>query len=465
MIDGALYVDHSTLKCTDIGNAQRFALRYRDQVRFVAGWKRWLVWDGTCWRPDDRRQVFELAKEVTEDIIRWAAPKGENAREILKWGLKSQSRDRVSAMVSLAETIPELVIMPDALDSDPMLVAVANGMIDLRTGKLRPHSRDDLTTKSLPWPFDPDAACPVWTSFLHRVLGGDEDLERFMQRAIGYSLSGEVREHVLFILHGTGRNGKSTLTKAIQALLGPYAVQALDTLLLDKGTMTSHPTELADLKGARIAVCSETPKGRAFDENRVKSLTGGDRITARRMREDPWSFDPTHKLWICTNNKPNTREVNEAMRRRLRFIPFEVTISDEECDPELDAKLRAEMGGILAWAVRGCLAWQTEGLGQPQKVRESGEAYFASQDPVRRWVDTACVKGPNEKDEATVLYKAYVTWPEAEPMTQTAFGKKLSELGFESKSTKRAVVRLGLSLVQRPQGGQLVDGGQLRTVF
>lgn len=435
---------------TDTGNAERLALTYADSIRYVPGWRQWLIWDGKCWVPDESGKICELAKQVTRDMITAGlALNSEAAGKLMKWGVKCQSSGAILAMVKLAQTIQSLVAMPDALDRDDMMLTVQNGTLNLRTGKLGPHRREDMITKILPYEYDATATCPRWTKFLDRILASDADLIGYVQRVVGYCLTASCREHALFVLHGEGKNGKSTFTTTSQHLLGSYAIQASETLLLEN-SRGEHSTELVDLMGRRLAVCSETPKGKFFNENRVKALTGGDLVTGHKMHRDNVTFRPTHKFLICTNNRPNLRELTEAVKRRIHMIPFEVTIPEKERDLTLDEQLRAELPGILAWAVRGCLDWQQSGLQTAKRVEETTAAYFEEQDAVSRFIAAECETGEGKRCGATELYRAFAHWSdghaEGECMTQTAFGRRLGDLDYADKKTNVGWVRLGLTL-------------------
>jgi putative DNA primase/helicase len=420
----------------------------------------WLIWDDKCWVPDVSGKICELAKQITSDMIAAGnVLNNEDGRNLMKWGIKCQSSGGISAMVKLAQSIQSLVTLPAQLDTDDMLLAVQNGTLNLRTGVLGPHRSEDLITKILPCAYDSTATCPRWEKFLDRILGGDGELTAYVQRAVGYTLTASCREQCLFILHGEGKNGKSTFTTTLQAMLGSYSVQASETLLLEN--RGEHTTEIVDLMGSRLAVCSETPAGRFFNENRVKSLTGGDTITGHRMHRDNVSWKPSHKFWICTNNRPNLRELTEAVKRRIKLIPFDVKIPESERDLALDTKLKAELPGILAWAVRGCLDWQQSGLQTSTRVEETTAGYFHDQDSVARFVAAECIQNPDSRCGSSDLYRAYDIWArenvEGDHLTQTAFSLRLNTLGYASQRIAAGNVRKGLTLRPIEHGAANVD--------
>jgi putative DNA primase/helicase len=338
-------------------------------------------------------------------------------------------------MLKLAQSEPDIPINPDQLDAHAYLLNVSNGTLDLKQGELRGHLREDHLTKRLEVIYNQTARCPRWEAFLERILAGRQELIRFVQKAIGYSLTGNTQEQCFFILYGTGANGKSTLLDTLLALLGSYAKQAAPDVLLSK-SIDRHPTELADLMGARLVTAIETGEGRRLAENLVKQMTGGDRIKARFMRQDFFEFSPTFKLFLATNHKPQIRGTDYAIWRRIRLIPFTVTIPEEERDPTLLEKLRTELPGILAWAVRGCLAWQREGLKPPADVTHATEAYRAEMDVLAAFLTDCCVVHRNARVKASELYQTYTQWCEdngEQTENQRSLGMHLTERGFERK--------------------------------
>jgi len=304
-----------------------------------------------------------------------------------------------------------------------------------RTGQLRPHRREDYLTKLCPVTFDRGADCPLWLGFLRDITADDQTLQGFLRRAVGMTLIGAVWDHVLFFLYGTGANGKSTFLIIVQVMLGPdYAMKAPPDLLMAKG-QESHPTERADLAGKRFVACIETAEGRRLAESLVKELTGGDRVRARRMREDFREFSPSHKIWLAANHKPIIRGTDWGIWRRVKLVPFTVKIPDDKQDSRLGDKLKAELPGILNWAVLGCLEWQTEGLGEPEAVRKATAEYRSESDIPGAFVDDCCVVGPEYEAPASGLYKDYRRWAEETGeriLPQNVFGAALTERGFAS---------------------------------
>jgi putative DNA primase/helicase len=423
-----------TMNLTDTGNAERYVAEHNQVARYVGAWDRWLIYDGRRWVRDLTRQAEDLAKETIRRIYAEAAlaATSQDRARIADWAEDSESRRSRDAMVALARSERLVSMAHEVLDQDPWLLNVLNGTLNLRDGVLLPHRADDYLSKLAPVPYDPDAPCPLWLAFLLRVLDNDGALASFVQRAVGYSLTGSDREHALFFGHGEGANGKSTFLTMLQRLLGDYAIQAApDLLLAHRGEV--HPTGQADLFRARVAVCTEADDGASWAAATVKRLTGGDRIKARRMREDFWEFDPTHKFWVGANYKPVLRRHDPAFWRRIMLIPFDVVIPEAERDKELAAKLAVEASGILAWAVRGCREWQERGLDPPQRVLDAIRAYNVEQDRVARFVEEVCVPRLGARTAVADLARAYAEWCRRQgedPGGMSFLGDGLDRLGF-----------------------------------
>jgi putative DNA primase/helicase len=425
-------------RATDAGNATRLAALHGEDFRYVATWNRWLAWDGTRWVADDSAvRMQALAKNTARELYLAAA----GDPKLGKWAIETEKRARLEAMIHLAKSESHIAIRHNELDADPWLMTVANGTINLRTGELRPHDRKDLGTKVTNVLYDPArAACPTWEAFLLRCMGGDADLVRYLQRIVGYALTGATTEHALFFLFGAGANGKSTFLGALHDIFGDYGAHAPRTLLWEAKS-ERHETELTVLHGARFVSCAEIPEDAKLDEARAKDLTGGDPITARRMREDHWTFAPTHKLFVAGNHKPRIDGRDEGIWRRVRLVPWTVTIPIEERDRELATKLRAERDSIFAWAVRGCLEWQAHGLGDPPAVVEATSAFRDESDPFAEFFLSRCTFDPHAKCARMHLRHAYEEW--------------CKETGARPFGTRRWAAML------RARG--VTDGGSIRT--
>ncbi len=454
---------------TDMGNAERLQRRHGHDLRYCKAWGSWLVWDGQRWVKDDAGHVVRLAKETVRSIYAEAAATGDDdvRRAIAKHALRSEGEARVRAAISLAESEPGIPAAPDQFDQHRWLLNCRNGTLNLRTGELRAHERDDLLTRLAPVAYEPGAGCPTFLAFLDRIMAGNEGLIRFLQRAIGYSLTADTSERVLMILHGEGRNGKSTLLEVIRGILGDYAVRTPTETLLAKRDNTI-PNDIAKLKGARFVSASESDEGRRLDEAKIKDLTGGDTVSARFMRGEWFDFLPEFKLWLGTNHKPIIRGTDRAIWDRIRLVPFAVRIPDEEQDKQLRVKLLAEAPGILAWAIRGCLDWQRDGLGEPQEVRNATAGYRAEMDVLGAFLEDCCVVNPKAHCAAKDLYAAYQQWCDEtgeKAMTQKAVGLRLAERGFDSAQMGKARTRtwLGVGLKtddDPPQGSERANASE-----
>lgn len=376
---------------TDLGNAHRLIAYHGHQIHYVPAWGTWLVWDGTRYAadPGDVR-IMDLAGDVARQMWKAGVADGVDRTtrdKQFRWAARSESAAAMGALVRLGRSLPGVAIRHDDLDSDLDLLNVENGVIDLKTAELLSHDPDRLITKMAGARFHQDATAPTWATFLARVLP-DPDVRSYVQRAVGYSLSGDVSEQVLMIATGVGSNGKSTFLGTVSRLLGDYAATAPKDLLLATNH-EPHPTSMTQLFGVRFAAAVETEAGAKLAEAQVKQLTGGDDITARRMREDFWTFRPTHKLWLGCNHLPKINGRDHAIWRRIRVIPFDVVITDQERDPHLPSKLEAEMPGILNWALEGYRMWKAEGLNQPQAVVDATAEYRRESDWLVRFLDDA----------------------------------------------------------------------------
>ena len=419
---------------SDTRNAERFASRHGAGARYDHTRGLWRLYTGTRWRLDGTEQCMTLAKETVarlpEEIPAWcddARARHRLHREILA----CESTMRLRALLANAQS--RLHSTHETWDPDPWLLNCENGTVDLRTGQLHPHNPDQMQSRLAPYRFDPDARCPQWDAFLERVLGGDHELIAFVQRAVGVSIIGEILEHVLFVLYGTGANGKSTFLNVLSFLLGDYARAADPTLLLDLGH-PSHPTNVAELRGVRMTVIAE-PEGK-LNESLVKVLTGGDIRWARFMFRDAFTYVPSDIPWMSTNHKPLVTGNSEGIWRRLRLIPFTVLIPPEERDPNLARRLlREEAPGILRWCVDGCLAYQRQGLGQSPAVERATRQYRTEMDSMAAFLEQETIPSAADSVSAAELFHRYKDWCEGSgerPTSQRFLGLRLSERGLTS---------------------------------
>ncbi len=388
---------------TEDALALAFTRRYHRDWRYVAAWGRWLVWDGRRWRNEETLAATDLIRGV----CRHAALQADNP----KLAAKLATSGTVGGVERLARADRRHAATTAEWDADPWLLNTPGGVVDLRTGRLRAHDRADRMTKITT--ATPAGDCPTWRRFLAEVTGGDADLQAYLQRVSGYCLTGSTQEHALFFLYGTGANGKSVFVNTLATILGDYAASApMDTFMETRSDR--HPTDMAGLRGARFVSSIETEQGRRWNESKVKSLTGGDKISARFMRQDFFEFWPQFKLFVAGNHKPAIRNIDEAMKRRLHLIPFTITVPPERRDKHLQQKLLAERDGILAWALEGCLAWQRLGrLDPPSQVVAATEEYFEAEDALGRWLEERCVRQANAKSLTAELFADWKQWAEA----------------------------------------------------
>lgn len=434
---------------TELGNAERLLHRHGKNLRYVPAFRKCLIWDGCRWCIDDDHQVERMAMNTFREM--WAeVPLLDDARERAAFAEFVKASERaygIKAAVELARM--KVATAPESLDTDPWLFNVKNGTLDLRTQELREHRREDLITRVSDIVYDPNAEAPVFEAFLQRIFDGNDEIIRFVQQYAGYSLTGSTKEQVLAIWYGpTGSNGKSTLMNILMDVLGSYAKQtATDTFMAKRAG--GVPNDIAALKGARFVAAVESEEGQRFSESLVKQLTGGDRISARFMRAEWFEFVPEFKIVLVTNNKPDVRESAHAFWRRVRLVPFTVTIPDHEQDKDLSAKLRSELPGILGWAVRGCADWLQNGLVYPNEIKEATESYRREQDELAEWFDECCFFDSDIKTPTSELYRSYKNWAtrtNVQVMSQNQLGRQLKKRGFEPDRNRVGRFYLGIGL-------------------
>jgi putative DNA primase/helicase len=391
-------IDDRAPAFSDEALALRFALVHAADLRYVAAWGRWLAWTGAHWRADDTLEAFDRARRICREVA--AGCNDKNAVAIA-------SAKTVAAVERLAKADRQLAATIDQWDADPLLLNTPDGVIDLKTGRIRQHRPDDYMTKITH--VGPRGDCPRFLAFLDRITAGDAALISYLRRALGYALTGLTREHVLFFAHGMGANGKSVLLSTVSGILGDYHRTApIETFTASNSDR--HPTDLAGLRGARLVTATETEEGRRWAESRIKRLTRGDIVSARFMRQDFFDYLPQFKLFIAGNHKPSLRSVDEAIRRRIHLILFAVMIPANERDAELTEKLKAEWSGILRWLLDGCLEWQAKGLKPPKAVLEATEAYLSAEDAIAAWIDERCERDPRSWEQSSDLFASWSSW-------------------------------------------------------
>ena len=333
--------EEAALLFTDEDLALRFAELYKDHLRYVDGWKKWLLYDGKCWRMDEKKVHFNLARRLCRQVSKECKRSPKKADALA-------SAKTVAAVISLARADPRLAATVSQWDTNPWELNTPAGVIDLHTGTVRPHRPSDHMMKITAVAPDPTCSIGTWLQFLKDITKGDKALIAYLQRVFGYCLTGSTQEQALFFGYGTGANGKTTCLTAIGRCLGAYH-QVASIEMFTNSKNERHPTEIARLHGARLVTATETEEGRRWAESKIKALTGGEKIAAQFMRQDFFEFEPAFKLIITGNHKPGLRSVDEAMRRRFHLIPFAAKIPAEKRDPKLIEKLNAELPGILTW--------------------------------------------------------------------------------------------------------------------
>ncbi len=443
---------------TDAGNGERIMDRHGDKLVFVALWDKPIVYSNGSWNIDETGVADQLALETMRHLKAMGARLSESdddakhtiGMRLLKHAHNCESHRRLKDMLIRASKVNGASIMPDDLDRDPWKLNVKNGTIDLKSGELTPHRREDFITKLCPVRFNASAQCPTFQAFLETIFEGNQDLISFIRRAIGYTLTGIASERVLFILLGGGSNGKSTLLGVFRDLLGTYSTQtAADTLMAKRHE--GIPNDIARLKGARFVSATESDDGKCLAEGLVKRMTGGeDKLTARFMRAEYFDFVPTFKLWLGTNHKPIIRGNEPAIWDRILLVPFNKRFEKPDQDKTLPEKLRAELPGILNWALAGCLEWQRSGLGTPAVVTEAVQNYRAEMDTLADFIAAECVTGDKCEAGATALYDLYkisCQLNKEDAMSQTKFGRQLQDRGFISgKDSAGRIVRKGIGI-------------------
>jgi putative DNA primase/helicase len=439
-------------RLTEMGNAERFVAQHGTNARFVHDWNSWVIWNGKYFARDGNGESVRLTKTTVRSIYSEAADCEEQKQRsaIVDWAKRSEKAAQITAMLKLAQSEPGVPVSPNDLDQGTELLNVQNGTIELLTGRLRPHDRKDLFTKIAPVVYDQAAECPRWTEFLEQVFEPHRDLIPFIQRAIGYSLTGSTREECLFLLHGPlGRNGKGTFIKTIASMLGDYSLTADFSTFVAARDDHGPRDDVANMHGRRFVSAQESREGAPLAESLIKWLTGGDIVRARRLFENSWEFMPTFKLWLATNHKPTIRGTDSAIWSRIKLIPFDVSFEGRE-DRGLKDDLQAELTGILRWAVQGCLDWRRNGLLAPESVTDSTAEYRAESDGFGRFLEEMCVIGDIFQGKGHELYLVYRRWAEQggeqHLMTETTFGKRLKEKGFTKRHMNNGSLYDGIGL-------------------
>jgi putative DNA primase/helicase len=399
---------------TDYGNALRMWKMHNEAVIFVPQYGKWFVWTGTHWKEDQTHEADRLLYKTIQSLYTEAMAETDRTRraDLIDHARRSEMGPRLRETLKISERL--MRVSSDELDRDPMLLAVKNGVVDLHSGELLPHSRERMMTKLSPVTYDPKAECPVWMSFLQDTFRGVEDTIEFVQRAVGYSLTGSIKQQAFFFLYGVGSNGKSTFLTTIRTILGDYAAQADPSTFMAQRGNDGPRNDLARLAGKRMVTSVETEKGKRFSESVMKQLTGGESVTCRFLHREFFEYVPTYKIWIAGNHQPDVRGQDHGFWRRVKMVPFTVTVPDDKQDRDLGKKLEAELPGILNWALAGVRLWREKGLGSAKQIEEATNEYRAEQDVVGMFITEALTISdlPEGMKPASCadVYEAYVHW-------------------------------------------------------
>lgn len=423
---------------TDLGNAKRLDYRHGDHLRYCHSEKCWYRYSGKCWTADIDGQVMRDAVETVQSMEK---DHPDHAR-------KSKSAQRLREMINLAQDLEGVPVRPEDFDRNPYLLNVHNGTIELNSQKLLRHDPGLLLRQIAPVKFDPNALCPEWNQFLHDITNGDKELMDFLQRYIGYCISGDTREQKFGIFFGDGANGKSTCINTILRILGAYAQQAPSNTFTTKRS-ASNTNDLARMEGKRLVLVPETERNAALSEELIKQITGGEQVVSRYMYREFFEFAPQCKLVMVTNHRPVIKGCDEGIWRRVLLVPFTVTIPTEKQDLELGNKLMDEASGILNWMLEGYRKWRQEGLNPPKIVTEYTREYRSEMNWIGRFIDDCCVVTANASVKSSDLYKAYKKWTEYEEefaVSHTEFSKRLQSAGYRKKRKSTGWFWIGLGL-------------------
>jgi len=432
--------EYKAFPLTDLGNAERVIHEHGKDLRYAHAWGRWVCWNGHVWKQDDTggSDIHQRCEQTIRGMQSNAVnleTKGER-QALSEWGFGCESSRKIASMIQLARHLPEVPITPDILDTDPYLLGVANGTIDLRTGEIRDSQREDYITRAIPWNYEPGAVPTRWVQFMDEVTGGDKELARYICKALGYSLTGLTQEHLFFFLYGnTGNNGKSVCTNTIKELFGDYGTQLTPETLMVKVGDGGISNDIAKLKGVRFVLASETEDGKRLNEGLMKRLTGGDPITARFLHQEFFDFQPRFKLWMTGNHKPQIRGSDDAIWRRVALIPFQVTIPAEKRQRDLQAILRTEMSGILNYCLHGCKLYFQEGLEKPKAVTDAVSEYREDSDTIGKFLNECTLDSVGSSVKSRRLYEVYSEWSKRSneyKHTETRFSSMMRERGRPS---------------------------------
>ena len=437
-------------RLTHIGNAHRFIKNFKDRIKYSPHNDKWYIWNGIVWEQDNSGKIDTLLEEQNT-MFGYQAEALENKKiteKIKKWVSSCESNNNMKATLERAKKI-QSVVVTSGWDEKPYLFACQNGVINLKTGELEKGNPSDLLTLQSPVSYNPKSECPLWSKFIDEAFDGDIELIQYVQKALGYSLTGNNKEQVIFIGYGTGSNGKSTMLRILLEILGNYGHTAARTTF-QANKYTDSTNDIAQLVGKRFVSWSETKMSSSLDEEKLKAMTGGENQRARFLFQDFFEFKPILKLWMFFNHKPIARDDSQGFWRRIKIIPFNHTFDGK--DKDIDIKLKTELTGILTWLVEGCQMWQEEGLLKiPGIIQEATGQYQEESDPIIQWVRDCCIENTQLSTKASELYQSYKIWAKNEGMSEREilsmqmFGRRLGTK-FTKIHTREGWFYIGLGL-------------------
>jgi len=440
-----------TVQLTDSTNAARLMREHGRDIRYNTAWKKWVVWNGRYWETDEsgalvHEKGLETVRNIYDELL-----KTDDHRERLdieKFGMLSESMRRREAMVKTAQYIKALNINSEAFDFNPWLLNLQNGTIDVLTREFREHRQEEMITKIANANYDPKAECPLWKKFVREIMDYKEDLIGFLQTAAGWAITGNITEQTMFILYGSGANGKTTFLNTIMHILGDYATStATETFMKKSGDQTTN--DIARLRGIRFLTTTEAEQGRRLSEPLIKKITGNDQITARFLYGEYFIFTPTFKIFMATNHKPVIKGTDHGIWRRIKLIPFTTRIEEEHQDKNLEEKLKEEASGILNWLLAGTRRWRSEGLKAPKIVLSATDEYRGEMDVIGNFLKERCIQQKEASIRIRELYKAYADWCDENnehAVSERFLSMRIKELGIEQMRTAEARYWAGLGL-------------------
>jgi putative DNA primase/helicase len=447
---------------TDLWNCRLLASKHGADLRYCTRSAKWLIWNGRYWQEDTHLKIEQLGKAIIDDIYARAeaSTNGDESDELIHHAKRTESANKIKAMIDLARS--EVASIPEDFDRDIWLFNAANVTINLRNIEVMPHTREHFLTKISGVEYDESADCPQWMKFLNEIFNENQELISYVQRCVGYCLTGDCTEQCFFLLYGMGANGKSTFVETIHALLADYAETAEFSTFLTSYTDRPIRNDIAKLRGARFVSAVEANAGRKIDEAVIKSLTGNERITARFLRQEFFQFKPEFKIWLAANHKPEIHSADYSIWRRVRLIPFEVTFSPERQDKDLAGKLQEELSGILNWALEGCRQWQDKGLQEPVEIVEATAEYKDEMDVLSSFLTDCVTESPEENIKAVdlfITYEGYCGDQKTRPITETTFAKRCSEHGLKKKRKGSGVYYIDRELTTH--GKAMYENGRM----